>query len=179
MTYSKIQLMQVEKRDIPTLKNFVNELKSLIPEYREVSTSLLMKEYEGSITDPNKYNFVIRAYKEGAFLYTVGFCSIENIEWVSRHGEVHFVMEDGSVPVTIPNTVDSKIAFGKVLEFAFQELNLQKVYMEVLETNNIKSTLDEFGFVAEGVRRCSRLKKGKHIDSTICSLLAQEYRGLQ
>jgi len=178
MTYSKINLMQVEKRDVPSLKTFINGLKLHLDEYREVTTSLLNSQYEKDIRDSSTYNFAIRARKDTPMLLTVGFCAAKNIDWVSRHAELFFVMQDGNSgpAVTIPNTEYTKTAFKMLLDFCFDELNLQKVFIDVLEANNIKGVLDEFGFVAEGVRRQAKFKRGRFVDVTVCSLLVQEHR---
>lgn len=178
MIYSKISLMQVEKRDLTALKDFINELKVHLSEHREVSIGLLDDRYEDALSDSSKYNFVIRAFKEAPSLLTIGFCSVQNIDWISRHGELFFVMQDGGPSVTLPNTENAKIAFKQLLEFCFNELNLQKVWMEVLEVTNIKDALAEFGFVADGVRRQAKFKRGRFVDATVFSLLSQEYQEL-
>lgn len=176
MIYSKVDLMQIERRDIPTLKDFINEFQIHLPEYKQVNTSALNEQYIENLSKHSKYEFAIRAYEDRALLKTLGFCSVSDIDWISRHGELFFVMQDKGPGVTIPSTEASKVAFGKLLRFAFEELNLEKVWIEVFEMNNIKETLEKFGFVAEGVRREARFKRGRFINSTICSLLIKEYK---
>jgi len=177
MNYDKIKLMQMERRDIPDLKGILNSYKIPLCEFKELNTSALNDTYDSSLFGKDgNYNFAIRATTEGAFLSTVGFCSIKCIDWVSRHCELYFIYATDDDPATIPNNDNAISAFRTLIDFAFNELNLQKVWISVPENNNIKGVLNSFGFVAEGVRRRSKLSKGDYIDETICSLLVQEYR---
>jgi RimJ/RimL family protein N-acetyltransferase len=112
-------------------------------------------------------------YKE----FVVGICAIKHIDWVARHGEVFFIMVDkDGHRATIHNHPASKKAFGDLLEFAFGELNLNKVWIEVYEHNDIKPVLEQFGFVAEGVRKDALFREGRFFDSVICSLMAVEHQ---
>ena len=172
--YSKIDLMQIEKNDIPDLKRFINSFRHHLPEYKEVNIESLNEQYLLQLTDPNAYYFTIRGLKEGGYaLYTEGFCSINNIDWVARHGELRFLMQGSSA--TFPSTESAKQAFGKLLSFGFEEINLNKLWINVVDGNNIKEFLDKFGFVAEGIKREACFKRGEFVDITVCSLLAQEY----
>lgn len=178
MIYSKIDLMQIEKNDIPDIKNLSNILKSYLPEHREVNIECLNEKYESHITNEQSYHFSIRGLREGGFsLSVIGYCSITNIDWISRHAEINVMMHgDGGTSGIVPYTEIGFMAFEKILEFCFEELNLQKLVVEIIDTNEIKMILDRCGFVAEGVRRQSRFKNGRFVDSTICSILAKEYR---
>jgi RimJ/RimL family protein N-acetyltransferase len=178
MTYSKIELVQIEKNDIPEMKSLANSMRSYIVEHRELGLDLLNERYEAQLNSSNAYHFAIKGLRDGGFaLNILGFCSITSIDWVSRNAEINILMHgDGNTRASVPNTNVGFGAVEKVLEFCFDELALNKVWIEIVDGNSVKSLLDNFGFVAEGVRRQARFKSGELVDSTICSLLLQEYK---
>jgi RimJ/RimL family protein N-acetyltransferase len=177
MKYSKIDLMQIERNDVPALKNFINAFRHHLPEHKEVNTELLNERYEALTNDVASYHFSIRGFQEAGYSSsTLGFCGIQNIDWVSRHGELVFLMQDEGSHATIPSTEAGRLAFQKLVRFGFEEANINKLWIQVADGNNIMGVLDDFGFVAEGVRRQAHLKRGEHVDIAICSLLSIEYR---
>jgi RimJ/RimL family protein N-acetyltransferase len=178
MKYAKIDLMQIERSDVPTLKNFINAFRHHLTEHREVNTELVNERYEALLADTTSYHFAIRGFPEAGFgSTTLGFCAIQDISWGSRNGELVFLMQDESAsPATIPDTDGGRIAFGKLLKFAFEEINLHKVYLNVVDGNNVYAALGTFGFVTDGVRREARLKRGTFVDVKVCSLLSQEWQ---
>jgi RimJ/RimL family protein N-acetyltransferase len=180
MNYSKIDLMQIEKSDVPVLKNFINAFRHhLVDEQQEVNTELVNDRYNKILADLNSYHFAIRGFPEAGFgSTTLGFVALRNIDWISRLGEVWFLMQDEEPTnsATIPNTEASGIAFTKLCKFAFEEINLHKVWIPVVDGNNILNILDRSGWVAEGIRREARLKRGGFVDIKVYSILAQEWR---
>jgi len=180
MIYTKIELMQIEKSDIPEVKTLMNTMSKYTAEYKKISTEELSSYFESDTAEQNSYSFSIRGLKEGGFgLSIIGFCHVLNIDWVSKNAEISLIMHgDGSRNGTIPKNNIGTASLDKLLEFCFKELNLEKVYIEVVNGNDIIPVLDKMGFVAEGIRRKSKFKNGSFVDSTICAILAQEYRAL-
>lgn len=72
-----------------------------------------------------------------------------------------------------------KIATRRILEHAFQDLNLQRVYLTVLPDNERAIRLYEsFGFQREGLFRQAVFKDGQFADLVGMSLLRHEFRSL-
>lgn len=174
MKYSKVTLTQIEPNDLPTVKHIINGLVPYLPTPTEFNQSSINVTFDKNLEDPNAYHFSIRGLKDGFKLITLGFCAVEEIDWVSRHGEVAFAMLGGKC--TIPHNDNARSALGQLLRFAFEEINLNKVYINVIDGNEIREILSEFGFVAEGSQREAVFKKGQFLDVTVYSLLAQEHR---
>lgn len=166
MSYSKIDIMQIEKNDIPTLKHAIN----LQPGVQQ-TTDKLNRDYSKSIIDGDSYAFSVRALKEGGFgLSLIGFCFVDYVDWVSRNAELRFF----TVGAVSPE--HEKIIASKLVDFCFDELNLNKVYVNLTYLDRLTSTLSDIGFVAEGLRREAAWGKGRFQDVTVYALLAQEYR---
>lgn len=166
MNYSKIDLMQIERNDIPTLKHSLNKRPGT-----QMNTEVLNKEYFDRLTKHDEYGFTVRGLKEGGFgLILIGFGFVENIDWISRHCTMRFLNTN-----SVPQALDVVIA-KKMIDFCFNELNLNKVYCDTYSSDHSSTTLASIGFVAEGSRREALFQKGVFQDITVYGLLAQEYR---
>lgn len=65
-----------------------------------------------------------------------------------------------------------------MVEFGFHELNLHRIYLDVLATNQRAAELyRKVGFVEEGLMRQAQFKEGRYVDVHIMSVLREEYRG--
>ena len=66
-----------------------------------------------------------------------------------------------------------------LLRFAFDEMNLNRVWLEVLADNaRAVASYVKCGFVEEGRQRQHRYRRGAYRDSLIMGALAQEFRAL-
>lgn len=175
--YSRVEVSQIEGSDVPAIKTLLNAFRVYLPEHRELTDENVADQYLRYVPR-SSYHMLFRGSNEsGLRLYVLGLCSITNIDWVSRHAELSLVVHgDGHTKGTLPNNEDGRLCLSRAVEYCFGELGLQKIEIEVLEDNDIKPMLEQAGFVAEGVRRHSRFKRGEFIDSTICSLLLEEYK---
>jgi len=64
-----------------------------------------------------------------------------------------------------------------MVEYGFDELNLRRVYLEVLETNpRAQHIYEKLGFVVEGRLRKHQFKDGKHLDVIVMGVLEDEYK---
>lgn len=174
----EVKLTQVEATDLSSIKLLLNAYKDHLGEYREISDPLLKDEYEYVSSSNDVYRFGIKISRnEYHPLDFVGICGIQNIDWVSRNGDLFFLMQDPDNPSksTIPPSSAGSEAFNELLRFGFAEIGMNKLTIEVVRSNDITNIIDSMGFVAEGVKREARYKNGSYIDVAIYSLLSQEY----
>jgi RimJ/RimL family protein N-acetyltransferase len=61
------------------------------------------------------------------------------------------------------------------IDFAFEMLNMNRVYGEVLETNTGALKLDELTMKKEGVKRQACYQSGRYLDSVMFGLLREEW----
>lgn len=70
----------------------------------------------------------------------------------------------------------SYVAYLQFIPFMFESLNLHKISLEVLSTNDRAINLyKKLGFIEEGRKRDEVLKNGEYVDSIIMSILKDEY----
>lgn len=172
----EICLAQLEKSDLSRVREFFNYgFKRYLDEYKDYSREEIECWFEQLRDKDNTIAFAIRGSQDIYKDFLVGICALKNIDWVARHAEIFFMMVDkDGHKATIHNRPATKQALNLLLDFAFEEINLNKVWIEVYEHNDVKSVLEDFGFVAEGVRKEVLFKEGRFLDSIICSLLAAE-----
>lgn len=61
------------------------------------------------------------------------------------------------------------------IDFAFEMLNMNRIYGEVLETNTAALKLDEMTMKREGVKRQACYQSGRYLDSVMFGLLREEW----
>lgn len=153
------QLMQIEHTDILLLKDLLNQSN-----YK----NKILSSSEIEITD-DQYAFSVKTSTPGDFQKTiVGFSFIQKIDWISRHAEF----------CIFPKEQNKKSTYdicSIVLDFGFNQINMNKMWTEVCDNKEMQEILPDFGFVLEGVRRKAKFQKGKWIDTKIFGLLHQEY----
>lgn len=102
----------------------------------------------------------------------IGSCSLRNIDFLSRSAELQ---------IRIGEKVSQNKGYGtiitqKLLEFGFNDLNLNRIYLDVFESNQrAKQVYFNCGFVEEGIKRESAFVDGKFINVIQMSILATDF----
>ncbi len=164
-----VRLRAHEPADIAALNDLIND-----PDVGE-SLGMLMPQavsdykafVEGAEKDPTRSSFVIERLEGGVAIGSGGFFTIE----------------------TAPRTAVLGIWLGKpywdeglgtdavrtLCRFGFEHMNLQRIELTVFETNpRARRAYEKVGFVVEGTRRRSEFAGGRHVDSYLMGLLAEE-----
>ena len=103
---------------------------------------------------------------------TVGIVSLINIDYKNRSAEC--VIDIGEREMWGKGIGTS--AMSLLLEFAFHELNLHRVYLQVFSFNDRGIKLyEKMGFTHDGRLRESLYRGGRWHDTLIMSLLQKEY----
>jgi len=102
----------------------------------------------------------------------IGILSLKNINLINRDAELAiYIGADNAKGKGF-----SKEATLLILNFAFNNLGLNRIYLKVLETNHIANKLyKKCGFIEEGKFRESVFKKGKFCNEIIMSILKNDY----
>ena len=173
----KIAIKAIEKSDLPLIQSWRNDesLRQYFREYRDFSITQKENWYDNMINDNRFEMFVIRDC-DGNCLSderNVGVTGITYIDWVNRHGDVHFYIGKNS------EWIDKKYspsAIKLILDYGFNILNLNKLWAEIYEIDTKK--LDFFqslGFKIDASLREHYFHNGKYYTSHILSLLRSEY----
>ena len=172
---TKIGIRSIEKSDLELIQSWRNDelLRQYFREYREFS--LVQKEewYQKMISDDRFEMFVIVDNKRLDHPKTVGVTGVTYIDWVNRHGDVHFYIGENSKWI---DDHYAPTAINLILDYGFGILNLNKLWVEIYEIDTKK--LDFFqslGFKIDASFREHYFYKGKYYTSHILSILRSEY----
>nr|WP_280635571.1 GNAT family protein [Bacillus sp. 165] len=102
----------------------------------------------------------------------VGFVALHSIEWNNRAG----LLAIGIGEAKNRNKGYGTDALRLILRFAFEELNLDRVGLDVIDYN--KSAIrayEKAGFQHEGRMRAAVYRDGKHYDRVIMGILRSEW----
>jgi RimJ/RimL family protein N-acetyltransferase len=166
---TSIRLRAHEPADISTLNDLIND-----PEVGEGLGMVMPQPISGYNAflemierDPSRSIFVIELI-EGRV--PIGSCSFFTIEVAPRTAVIGIWLGkpywDGGLGTDAVRTI---------CRFGFDHMNLQRIELTVNGTNlRAKRAYEKVGFVVEGTRRRSEFVGGRHIDSYLMGLLAEE-----
>ncbi|WP_423408134.1 GNAT family N-acetyltransferase [Heyndrickxia sp. MSNUG] len=149
------------------------------PEYlRNVDTDIARPrphqsfENEGN-PSPNSFYFRLRTIEEDRL---IGFVVIHSIEWNNRAG---------MLAIGIGDARDRNKGYGSdalklILRYAFHELNLHRVGLDVIEYNaGAIRAYQKAGFQIEGRMRQAVHRDGKIHDRIMMGILGSEWEGIK
>ena len=172
-----IILRAIEKSDLPILQSWRNNdnLRRYFREWRDFSLAQKEKWYDQMIFDARFQMFVIERSDKIFSRETkmVGVAGITYVDWVNRHGDVHFYIgKDGQ-------WIDKRIApeaFEMILDYGFNTMNLNKLWAEIYQIDNRKlKFFMERGFSVDASLREHYYYQGQYYTSHILSMLKKEY----
>lgn len=175
----KIILQQLQEDHAETLQKWYvdRDFRLGYDEYASVDLSTIRNEIKQStadIRDP-KTNKVVYLVNRKIDQKPIGLACLRDLD--RRNGHAEIVMGIGEKDMRLSGYgVDILIV---LLDIAFYELGLEKVYMKIFDNNNLglKSALS-FGFITEGKMRKQAFVEGKYVDQWILGLLKEEYESL-
>lgn len=101
----------------------------------------------------------------------VGNLYIREIDWVSRHGELHIFIGDRNQRARGYGGA----ALALAIKYAFEGLGLRRLYLFVLEDNEPAINLyRKSGFVVEGLLRKHAFKEGRARNVVVMGLCAED-----
>lgn len=172
----KVGLRSVEKEDLILLKEWRNNphFRKNFREVRELST--LDQEYwfeSLSKTKNENFMFVLVDLKTNR---VIGAAGLLYINWIIRSADFSFYIGDNDIYIGDDDV--SKESVSLLLDFSFNILNLNKVWMELYEfdSKKIKFFTELLNFKLDGLLRDNCFYEGKYYNSLIISLLKQEYK---
>jgi RimJ/RimL family protein N-acetyltransferase len=117
----------------------------------------------------NFVEFRIRTLSEDKL---IGFVAVHSIEWNNRVGEISIGIGD----VTCWGQGYGTDALRVILGYAFQELNLDRIWLTVIASNaRAIHTYEKVGFRHEGALRQAVYRDGQRYDMLVMGLLRAEW----
>jgi len=140
---------------------------------RRFSSKTIQKWVEKQYENPNDFSFAIRLLEDDRI---VGGIGLDGLNWAHR---------ESFVGIGLGQKEDWGKGYGTdamkiILRYAFTELNLRRVSLDVFEYNprGIRS-YEKAGFVVEGCVRGMVFREGRHWDVIYMGILREEWLKLQ
>ena len=171
----RLRLRALERKDLPLFVAWLND-----PEVREnlfVSHPLSMAEeeiwFERMLKQSQLERPLCIEVKSGDEWQVIGNLSLMDISNTNRNAELGIVIGDKNYWSQGYGTEAIRI----LVNHAFKELNLHRVYLRVYATNprGIRC-YEKVGFRHEGTQREAIFKNGKYIDMHMMSVLQTEWK---
>ncbi|BBI33760.1 GNAT family N-acetyltransferase [Cohnella abietis] len=171
---TSIMLREYQSDDLPWIRQWVNDPSIvyflsdifLYPHTSESTEAYLDAVMEGSA---DSRGFVIADIKDEAY---IGQVNLDAIDWKNRVGRIGIVIGSSEYFGRGYGTE----AMRMLISFAFLELNLNRLELEVYDYNEraIRSYLS-CGFIQEGRLRERQYKNGRYIDVIQMGLLRSDW----
>ncbi|MEW6680507.1 MAG: GNAT family protein [bacterium] len=166
----RIILRRASKIDIPKILQWEAnyEIFHLIGMPKLTSPEALEEEINQVSISPNRLLFIIET-ENGS---PIGYLSLWNIRWKDRNAYLELVIGEKEYW----NKIYGANVYLLILEYAFNVLNLHKIYGEVVEYNKRHIRLIENGGAKkEGVLKEHIFKDGKYYDMYIYGFFKRDY----
>lgn len=167
----KVYLSPLKSEDAPTLFNWINQRDLVLfnSGYKPIHERNHQLWFE-SITQKNDvFIFAIRKV-EGDEI--IGSCQLNNVNWINRNAELQ---------IRIAADSERGKGFGAdalllLLKFGFNDLNLNKIYLNVFATNSrAVKAYEKVGFNKEGDFKQQAYINGSYLDVVFMAILKEHY----
>jgi len=168
-----VRLRAIEREDIPTFVRWFNdpEVKDFILMHRPMSLADEERWFESLADRKDEFIFAVEALIDERWVH-IGNVGLHDVDWKNSHamfgialGEKHYWGQGYGTQAT-----------KTMLRYAFQELNLHRVELEVFAYNpRAIRCYEKAGFRHEGTRRQSHFHNGHYHDSHRMGILREEF----
>lgn len=174
MLYGKITgLRALEREDLKLLRDWRNNptFRRNFREHRELNLTNQESWFNRTTSNPNDFMFLIESLDKHEPL---GACGLLYTNWLIRSSDFSFYIGHDNL------YIDQNYAFDAartLIKYAFNDLNLNKIWMELYEFDTLKIDffVQKFGFKVDGKLRQNAFTDGRYWDSHIISLLKEDY----
>jgi RimJ/RimL family protein N-acetyltransferase len=166
----KVRLRAIEREDIPRFVQWLNdrELVRHLLRYMPLSKAEEERWFERQLEDESSRVFAIET-REGVHIGNIG---LDKTDWKNGHAELGLFIGEKEYW----GQGYGSDAIMALLDFAFNEMNLHRVYLHVLAFNQRAiRCYEKCGFVLEGTERESIFREGRYHDQLLMGLLREEF----
>ncbi len=166
LTNTSIKLRNFETEDIEKLSTIRSSSKSYdyFYEFEPLNKTQQLNWWQNSYLKSSEKNFVIVCNDTQKVAGTISLVDIDQRNRKAELGRL-FVFEEFS------GKGFGSFSIELLIEYAFNHLNLQKIYLEVFAKNeNAVSLYKKAGFKEEGCLKSHIYKNGEYLDILIMSL---------
>lgn len=172
-----VRLVAPSERDAPVLARWSEDadyLRAVDSDYaRPLSAEEAALRLNPEDSDPNKVEFHLRTLADDRL---IGFVALHSIEWNNGAG----LLAVGIGEPEYRGKGYGTDALQLLLRYAFDELNLYRVGLDVIATNTRAiRAYEKLGFQREGLMRGAVLRDGLRIDRVFMGILRDDWLELR
>jgi UDP-4-amino-4,6-dideoxy-N-acetyl-beta-L-altrosamine N-acetyltransferase len=167
----KTRLRRIEREDIPTFVRWFNdpEVREFLVINRPISMAEEEQWFERQLQASDTEIFCIET-SDGVHIGNIG---LHDIDLRHRHAEMGIVLGEKDYW----SQGYGSDAIRTLLRFAFDEMNLHRVFLKVYEDNpRAIRAYEKCGFQHEGRLRQAIYRKGRYYDELLMSVLRHEFK---
>lgn len=166
-------LRELERKDLEIINGWRNDpelIEMLGAPFRYINLDVDVRWYESYMN--NRGNAVRCAIVEDGINKIMGLVSLVSVNYMNQSAEFHIMIGNKENQGKGLGT----FAVNAMLDHAFNNMNLQRIELTVLEDNERARSLYEYcGFVYEGRKRKAKYKDGRFVDMLMYSILKSEF----
>jgi len=169
-----LNLRALEKHDLPFLHRLHNDSNTMSYFFEEPFETVRELEdlYEKHVHNQMERRFILQEISSGN---SVGVLSILEINEINRNGEIDIIIDE-----RFRGNGFGKEGFVLGTKYAFDILNLHKLYLQVLPTNIAGRKIYEYiGYKKEARLRQEYYVDGKYIDVLRMYIFDQSWRRIK
>jgi len=166
----KVRLRAIERDDIPRFVKWLNdpEVKQYLTMFWPLSHAEEERWFEKQLDDQNSRVFAIET-EDGTHIGNIG---LHDIDWKNRKATLGIFIGEKDYW----NRGYGTDAIKTLLRFAFEELNLNRVQLSVLDFNaRAIRCYEKCGFITEGRLRQTLFRNGRYHDELRMAVLREEW----
>ncbi|GAB4560777.1 MAG: GNAT family protein [Anaerolineae bacterium] len=170
---SRIRLRAPERDDLPTFVRWFNdpEVRHYLRMYAPLSLAQEERWFESLISSSSDFVFVIEVPEEGRWT-PIGNTGLHRVDWKNRMAAFGIAIGEKAYW----NQGYGTDATQTMLKFAFHELSLHRVELEVYDFNaRAIRCYEKVGFRREGIRRQALFRGGAFHDTIWMAILRPEF----
>ena len=166
-----VVLTALKEKDIEILWKWINDREQVLfnAPFRPIHEGQHRAWLEAVQQRKDIVIFGIRLRKSGKL---IGSCQLHSINLIHRSAELQIRLGD----VSERNHGYGSQSVSSLLDFAFKDLNLNRVYLHVFINNAAAIRVyEKAGFAREGILRQAAHINGKYLNVMVMGILRQEY----
>lgn len=170
-----VGLRALEKDDLPLLRDWRNitAFRRNFREFRELNMTNQENWFSKVNASPNDFMFMIERLEDKLPL---GACGLLYTNWIIRSADFSFYIGNEEAYIDSKGYADE--AADVLIKYGFDNLNLNKIWMELYEFDKMKISFftEKFGFKQDALLRENCFEDGRYWNSLIISLIRSDFR---
>jgi RimJ/RimL family protein N-acetyltransferase len=169
----RVRLRAPERDDLPTFVRWFNdpEVRHFLAAYLPMSMAQEERWFEERLNAKDEFFFVVEALVDDAFT-PIGTITLVGVDWKNRISKFGTMIGEKDYWGQGLGTEATRV----LLRFAFGELNLHRVELEVYDFNaRAIRSYEKAGFRREGTKRQALFRAGRYRDVHVMGILREEF----